>query len=338
MITTFPDEQLIVRGLSNAWWPVALVDEFERAPQRAQSVTLLDRSFVVYRGESERFYVADRRCPHRGASLALGRVSGDVIACPYHGWQWDGGSGRCMHVPALGADQSRIPREAQLTTYPAVARWGIVWTCLHERPESRLVDPPELQSHTWHFATRVSEQETNILFSMENFRDVAHFPFVHAKTFGTPPTAAVEKLNVERNGHEVVMRMRIRNTASDGAGVYSRGDATVVYRAYAPGVVLAHATFDAGGSWILMHCASPLSLESTRAFRVIAVSNNLRHLLEELVRTEDLVYEEDRAVASSLTPRKLGAPLQQISAAADAYTMTFRRAFRNWLEVQCSAN
>src|ERR1700682_6384681 len=28
-------------------------------------------------------------CPHRGAQLSLGAVTGGVLACPYHGWRYD---------------------------------------------------------------------------------------------------------------------------------------------------------------------------------------------------------------------------------------------------------
>jgi nitrite reductase/ring-hydroxylating ferredoxin subunit len=334
--TTFPDEQVIISSLSRAWWPVALVEQFNDDPKKAYPITLLDLSLVVYRGESGHFYVADRRCPHRGASLALGCVSGDAIACPYHGWEWDGSSGRCTRIPALGADQRRVPGVVELRIYPTVTRWGLVWTCLNAQPESGLVDPPELHAGTWQFATRISEQETNLLFSMENFLDVAHFPFVHTKTFGKNMPAAIEKLNVERDGHEVVMRVRMTSTESDGYPdlIYPASQATLIYRAYPPGVIFAYGSSDGGGLWILMHCVSPVSLECTRAFRVIAVSEARRHLLEEFVQAEDVVYEEDRAVAGSLTPRRLGAPLQQASTAADAYTLAFRRAFCEWLDVQ----
>jgi phenylpropionate dioxygenase-like ring-hydroxylating dioxygenase large terminal subunit len=84
-ITRIPDEETIARRLREAWWPVALVAEVEYPARSAYPATLLDQSLVVYRGESGAFYVADRRCPHRAASLALGQVSGEAIACAYHG-------------------------------------------------------------------------------------------------------------------------------------------------------------------------------------------------------------------------------------------------------------
>jgi nitrite reductase (NADH) small subunit/3-phenylpropionate/trans-cinnamate dioxygenase ferredoxin subunit len=40
------------------------------------------------------FYALDDVCPHAGASLADGEVTGLVVACPWHGWRFrltDGG-------------------------------------------------------------------------------------------------------------------------------------------------------------------------------------------------------------------------------------------------------
>lgn len=331
MLTTFPDEETIVRRLSQGWWPVARVEELEERPLEGHRVTLLDRSLVVYRGESGKFYAADDRCPHRGASLALGRVSSDAIACPYHGWEWEGASGRCSRIPALGAEQSRIPASAQLNTYPTLVQWGLVWTCLDDTSQEQVPDPPELRGGDWAIGTRVTEQDTNILFSMENFRDVAHFPFVHAETFGVPPETPVEPLDVRREGREVFLRRRMVDYGMDPKAFPDWAE-TVTYHAYAPGVVMICTTsVDVGRTIANIHCVSPVSLESSRAFRVLVVSKELGHELEGMMRGEDVVYAEDGVIAGSITPHRLGAPLDQVHTLADAYTLAFRAAFLDWL-------
>ncbi|NLX20250.1 MAG: Rieske (2Fe-2S) protein [Phycisphaerae bacterium] len=35
------------------------------------------------------FHVVDNRCPHADGSLARGRVEGNCLICPVHGWPWD---------------------------------------------------------------------------------------------------------------------------------------------------------------------------------------------------------------------------------------------------------
>jgi nitrite reductase/ring-hydroxylating ferredoxin subunit len=63
-----------------------------------------------------RFYAVDDRCPHHGASLCRGRVSGTmlpsepgeyrwglegrVVTCPQHAWQFDLETGESLFDPA----------------------------------------------------------------------------------------------------------------------------------------------------------------------------------------------------------------------------------------------
>jgi 3-phenylpropionate/trans-cinnamate dioxygenase ferredoxin subunit len=57
------------------------------------------------------------RCPHHGGPLCLGRIGdriagtpgryasspGRVLRCPWHGWEFDPASGRCLDDPSLRA-------------------------------------------------------------------------------------------------------------------------------------------------------------------------------------------------------------------------------------------
>ena len=38
----------------------------------------------------------DGICPHQGGPLAEGEVSGGVVTCPWHGWQFDVRTGKAM--------------------------------------------------------------------------------------------------------------------------------------------------------------------------------------------------------------------------------------------------
>src|SRR6185503_16292982 len=54
---------------------------------------MLGRDLVAYRAASGRVAVLDARCSHLGANLGYGRVTGEHIECPFHGWKYgaDGG-------------------------------------------------------------------------------------------------------------------------------------------------------------------------------------------------------------------------------------------------------
>jgi len=38
-------------------------------------------------------------CAHKGGNLCDGRVEGDIVTCPLHGWEFDLRSGACMTIP-----------------------------------------------------------------------------------------------------------------------------------------------------------------------------------------------------------------------------------------------
>src|SRR4051812_48694764 len=161
-------------AMRRSWFPVARSVDLDR-PQPA---TLLGERLVVYRRQDGEPVVASRRCPHRGGDLSIGKVHGGDIACPYHGWRVSGDTGRFTLVPSL-ADQRGIPSRAAIRTYPAVERYGHVWTALGDPvQEMYALDEWEGVDLVW-LAADPLHTTTGVAVAMENFRDVAHFPFVH---------------------------------------------------------------------------------------------------------------------------------------------------------------
>ena len=98
-------------ALRRCWHPVAYASALGDAPQR---VRLLGQDLVIWRDSAHTVHVLRDLCIHRGTALSLGRVVGDRIMCPYHGWQY-GGDGICTLIPQLEADDAeRIVRAAHL--------------------------------------------------------------------------------------------------------------------------------------------------------------------------------------------------------------------------------
>lgn len=55
---------------------------------------------MAFRTQDGVAHVMDAYCPHLGANLGvMGRVVGDCIECPFHGWRFRGKDGVCTHVP-----------------------------------------------------------------------------------------------------------------------------------------------------------------------------------------------------------------------------------------------
>ncbi len=49
-----------------------------------------------------KFYAINNTCLHRGGPLGQGELEGNVVTCPWHGWQYDVTSGKVAVNPSVG--------------------------------------------------------------------------------------------------------------------------------------------------------------------------------------------------------------------------------------------
>ncbi|WP_321955641.1 Rieske 2Fe-2S domain-containing protein [Paraburkholderia bannensis] len=314
------------RALRRQWFPVARSADLATP----QSATLLGERLVVWRTASGQAVVQDARCPHRGADFALGKVHGDSIACPYHGWQFAADGGKCSHIPSL-EDQCKIPPNAAIHTYPVIERFAHAWTVL-ETPATELYDPAhwrELELD-WLAATPL-ESPTGVAVAIENFRDVAHFPFVHEVSMG-PSKQVVEALNVRREGLDVWMERKLDAGEGDWA---NDGDCLMQYHCGAPGFASITYHYERLGKRIVAGFPSPVAYDEVRIFWGVANERGYRGAdLEECLRIEEMVYLEDMPVAATIRPREIDwdARVVEHSVPADLFTLNYRRAFREFIE------
>ena len=83
------------------WFSVARANELSIGG--VKRVIAFDRELALYRTESGIPVVQDAFCPHLGAHLGVdGRVVGERIQCPFHGWEF---------VKAEIVNQSRIAKK-----------------------------------------------------------------------------------------------------------------------------------------------------------------------------------------------------------------------------------
>ena len=63
---------------------------------------------VVVARVGDAVYACADTCGHQGGPLSEGRLSGTRLACPWHGWQYDLRTGRCL-FPRNGRDVASYP-------------------------------------------------------------------------------------------------------------------------------------------------------------------------------------------------------------------------------------
>jgi len=118
------------------------------------------------------------------------------LQCPYHGWRF-GAEGQCTLIPALGADSPAATR-VQLAAPAVQEAFDLVFVALDE-PVAQLLEVPEWEAPgitaVWLEPQRVRVGAGQFI---DNFLDFAHFPFVHAGTFGAGEDEQVGDYEVER--------------------------------------------------------------------------------------------------------------------------------------------
>ncbi|MCP4434742.1 MAG: Rieske 2Fe-2S domain-containing protein [Actinomycetia bacterium] len=164
----------------NGWYALAGSSEIE--PGEALSAIACARELVVFRGaDNGEVSVLDAHCPHLGAHLGGGEIKGDTIACPYHGWQFEG-SGRCVEIPY---SDSRIPSKACVKSYPSREINGMILFWYHAggaEPNYEVPEIPELDDADYGEPHIFETEFHSALQDMaENNVDYTHFHFVHRR-------------------------------------------------------------------------------------------------------------------------------------------------------------
>jgi phenylpropionate dioxygenase-like ring-hydroxylating dioxygenase large terminal subunit len=285
---------------------------------------LLEEPLAVFLTESGKPAVVSDRCPHRGASLSMGAVRSEGIQCPYHGWEWASGDGTCVRIPSL-ADQGQIPPAARIPAFPARELWGLVWTVLEEP----LGDPPSLtwfDPDQWQWRHGAPfELPVGLGVMIENFRDVAHFAFVHQATLGAIPEV-VEPLTPERDGMEVTMRRKM--VVGEGAEYFYGQRSEFYFHTVAPNLTSAR-MLTPKGERCLLHVARAISAEKSAHYWIQGLGQDFgEEDLDPAIAFEERVYAEDLPIISAIQPRELPLdPDAGVNTLSDRYTLAYRQAF-----------
>ena len=187
----------------NIWWVVARSDEVRREPIAR---VILDTHVVLFRKKDSEAVALEDRCPHRSAPLSLGRVEGDAIQCPYHGFEFDQ-TGECVKVPS----QEHIPKTLCVRSFPVRQVGPLIWVYLGD--QEKMADAPDPYDASWvDDVTRWSviggqlSMDINYMLLRENVLDATHFAFLHKESLQTPYLTTPPDMIIEGNTvtyHEV---------------------------------------------------------------------------------------------------------------------------------------
>ena len=112
------------RTMRRYWHPIATSAQLPAPDCAPLRTKLLGENFVVFRDSDGKVGVLDEGCPHRGVSLALGRVEEGGLRCLYHGWKFNV-EGKLLETP--NHPDPRICDVIKAKAYPVREVSGLIW-------------------------------------------------------------------------------------------------------------------------------------------------------------------------------------------------------------------
>jgi renierapurpurin 18,18'-hydroxylase len=106
----------------NYWYAVAWAKDLRT--EQILPVTVWSQSIALFRDSQGRINAVENVCAHKGVAMDKGKVVGDAIVCPYHGWEFNG-NGDCTGIPYFPPEQ-KLPR-ACLRQFPVQEKYGLIW-------------------------------------------------------------------------------------------------------------------------------------------------------------------------------------------------------------------
>ena len=169
------------------WFQIGWSSDFPLG--EVQPLHYFGEELVAYRDENGQLHVLDAYCRHFGAHIGHGgRVKGECVTCPYHGWVW-GPDGTNVSIPY----QDKPNKSQSLRVWPVNEQYGcsFMWHHPHGKPPSW--DMPDVYRSFPQFETdpaayyppitaRAEREPVHPQVVAENGPDSVHFQYVHRAT------------------------------------------------------------------------------------------------------------------------------------------------------------
>lgn len=322
-------------NLDRFWYAVARSADVLPGPL---GVELLGARHVIWRDPSGDLTAAPDRCPHREARLSLGRLVGGCLECPYHGWQFSTG-GTCVSVPSSGAGAA-IPPKARLEPLHIQERYGLIWLCPGD-PDGEIPAIAEEADPTFRrINTPVEEWDVSVTRMVDNFLDIAHFPFVHRGTFGDGVDRVVPKIELEDlddHFHGYRYDVIVKNPQQAGATSLHEGEELT--RSMSSGFNLPFTCrstirYETGLEHILLLISTPRDDVSSYFTFVVWRNDDFSEPADEVISFDLAIGAEDRAMLETLDGVLPMDQRDTVSVQSDKPSVEWRRRFASLLGPQ----
>ena len=281
----------------HGWHPLALIADIAGAAGDLPLLPLrvLGQDLLLFRDALGRWGLLDRRCPHRGVALALGRHEGDGLRCALHGWKFDI-EGRCLELPSEPPG-SAICRRMRARSYPVQQRAGMLfgWLGAAEPEPEPLPALPCLQAPESHVLRVRTLWQCHWLQALEMSLD----PLVgHAaqplELRVDLPAPGLLRWTALREVHDRQLHVRMAQVLSPGVAVLPLSENLTLTRWHVPVDDLQTAVYS-----MVVSSAAPLDVQ---ALPEDAVGPREQRLAESMGPLQDRTHEHpvgaDKAIGA----------------------------------------
>lgn len=315
-------------AIFNDWHPVA--DAGKITADQLTPAQLLGQDLVLFRAADGRLRAWEDRCPHRGTRFSIGRIDQGAVVCAYHAWRFEA-DGRCSRIPAL--PDHKPPASACAKSYAVTERYGMAWVCLGAPAQEVLPFPEYADQNLRKVLCGPFNVGTSGPRIVENFLDMAHFPYVHTGILGDPARTEVRDYKVDSAWDDGAGGTGVRATEcffwQPQANSMATGGSEVeyTYRVMRPlTAILTKAPQAQEGFWeaISLH-VQPLSEESSRVWLILGLTN-FEQTDEELRDFQNRVFGGDLPILENQVPKRLPlAPGAELPMRCDRMSVAYRR-------------
>jgi phenylpropionate dioxygenase-like ring-hydroxylating dioxygenase large terminal subunit len=216
---------------------------------------------------------------------------------------------------------------------PVRERYGHVWTSLGD-PARDLLDMPEFEEEGRRLITcGTITVRTSPLRIVENFLDLAHFPYIHTDILGVEPHTAVEDYKVEiRRPEDEIWATECRFFQPQAATSADDGQISeYMYRVTSPFVTILYKTCPIReGVWDLIGLfVQPMEEDICDVHSFVLVFDE-ENSDEEMLHFQQMIFLQDRSILENQLPARLPLdPCGEHAIAADRTSMVYRRWLRD---------
>ena len=215
---------------------------------------------------------------------------------------------------------------------PVIDRFGHVWTSLGAPNRDLFTIPEADQPGRRLVDVGVCRVRYSPLRAVENFLDIAHFPFVHTDILGSEPHTEVQRYEVEiREDVDEVWATKVKFYQPQAAKSAEGGITTdYMYRVCAPTCSVLYKTCPPKpGEWdVIALFVQPLTETLCEVWPWMALYDDAAEMTD-LIHFQQMIFVQDRSVLENQLPALLPLdPGMEIPTRADMTSIAYRR----WLK------